>query len=271
MASRENLQRFSTAASIARRSNGNNHQNPKMNSPSAEQATTQCHTCAAEIVYEPLMVGPVDLARSLHRHCERCTAESKAEADRLEKDAAIEKARGTLRAIIPPDLLDTDPRHEDFNAPLWSVVKMWSPTPRERSLGIIGPAAKCKTRVMALLAKRVVIKGDRIAWTSAVRLADAARDRNSRDRSISTIAREHLSECLNVPWLFLDDLGKNEWGPSFESQLFQILDHRIGYRLTTVWSANAHPEGFSQVISPLNAWPIIGRLVDRTTLLELQQ
>lgn len=237
--------------------------------PAPATATTRCHTCGTEIVYEPMIAGEIDLALALHRHCEDCTAASKAEAEKREREAAIEKARATLRAIIPPDLLDTDPKHEEFNLPLWTVVRMWSPTPRERSLGIIGPAAKCKTRIMALLAKRVVLGGSRIAWTSAVRLADAARDRNSRDCSISAVAREHLADCLNVPWLFLDDLGKNEWGSSFESQLFQILDHRIGYRLPIVWSANAHPEEFSQVISLHNAWPIIGRLLDRTTLLDL--
>jgi DNA replication protein DnaC len=94
-------------------------------------------------------------------------------------------------------------------------------------------------------------------------------DRHNRNLSISTIARAHLAACLTTPWLFLDDFGKNEWSPAFESQLFQILDHRKNHRLPLVYSSNAHPSDFSLTISSLNAAPIIGRLLDRTTILEL--
>lgn len=234
-------------------------------------ATTKCRTCGTEIEYEPIIVMDKDLAKALHTHCEACAGAARAQDEQREREAATDRARSILRATLPPDLFDTDVHHAEFNAALWSVVKMWSPTPREHSIGIIGPAAKCKTRVMALLAKRIVHRGSRIVWTSAVRLADSVRDRNSRMHGVATIAREHLAECRNAPWLFLDDLGKNEWDRSFESQIFQILDHRIGYRLSTVWSANDHPEEFSQLITPLNAGPIIGRLLDRTTIFDLRK
>jgi DNA replication protein DnaC len=233
--------------------------------------TTECRKCGSPIEYEPILVMGKDLAKALHSHCEACANAAREESARLEKEAATDRARAALRAILPPDLFDTDINHPEFNAALWSIVKMWSPTPREHSIGIIGPAAKCKTRVMALLAKRVVHRGSRIMWTSAVRLADSVRDRNSRIHAVSTVAREHIEDCRCAPWLFLDDLGKNEWDRSFESQIFQILDHRIGYRLPMVWSANDHPETFSQLITPLNAGPIIGRLLDRTTIFDLRK
>ena len=242
-----------------------------MNSTVDDTTTTACQTCGQVFSYEPIMVFGRDLAAGLHRHCEDCQAKEQKAEEAARKESATEAARASLRAMLPPDLLETDPYHAEFNLKVWDAVRRWNPSSREFSLGIIGPAARCKTRIMALLAKRVVHRDTRIVWTSAVRLADAARDRTSNDRGIMTTAREHLQDCLTAPWLFLDDLGKNEWHRSFESQLFQILDHRIGYHLPTVWTANDHPDAFSQLISSLNVWPIIGRLLDRTTLIDLRE
>ena len=104
-----------------------------------------------------------------------------------------------------------------------------------------------------------------------MRLKDAAHDRQSRDRDVSGYARQHLQECLSTPWLFLDDLGKNEWTAAFESQLFQILDHRLNHHLPMAWTANDHPERFHPLMSQLNASPIIGRLLDRCALLDLRE
>ena len=240
---------------------------------------TTCRTCGQKFRYEPVIIFGRDLVHSLHTNCERCTAKQK-------EHKSMDKARiysndlcRQWERLLPPDLRETSDKHPSFNRRLWKIVEQWEPQKENLSLGIIGPAARCKTRVMALLAQRVYWDaedvrrrmGSALVWTSAVRLKDAATDRYSRDRQISTTAREHLDECRKTPWLFLDDFGKNEWSPTFESQLFQILDHRMNHQLPTVWSANAHPEDFAPFLSPLNAWPIIGRLLDRCTLLDLRE
>ena len=240
---------------------------------------TTCQTCGGTFHYEPVIIFGRDLARPLHLLCEPCKLREAAEDQEKRGKERIRHLADRWRATVPPDLQESCATHPTFNRPLWNVIKDWGPCAGNRSLGIIGPAARRKTRVMAMLAKRVFWQAHgqtacaqpNLVWTSAVKLKDAATDRYSRDRHVSTAARELLSDCLKTPWLFLDDLGKNEWSPAFESQLFQILDHRVNHQLTTVWSANAHPEDFAPMISPLNAWPIIGRLLDRCTLLDLRE
>jgi DNA replication protein DnaC len=233
-------------------------------------AETTCRSCGAVIAYEPIIIFGRDLAASLNTVCEACVEAVTATNDARERQATHQRREAVLAATIPPDLLATDVNHPDFNRKLWAVANKWRPSDDDRSIGIIGHAGQCKTRVLSLMAQKTILRGTRVVWTSAVRLKDAATDRSSRLPNVAALAREHLADCQHAPWLFIDDIGKNEWPPAFESQFFQILDHRINYRLPFAWSSNDHPEAFSQVISKLNASPIIGRILDRCTIIDLR-
>ena len=238
------------------------------NTATIEQAQAVCKTCGQAFYYEPIWIGNCDYGKFVNTQCDLCAAaaEAREEARRkAERQAVIE---GQIRAQIPPDLIDTDPAHPEFNRELWAGVRGWRPG-ENFWLGIIGDSGLCKTRCMALLAAKAMRAGVRVTWSTANRLKDAASDRTHRELSVSMLARQHLQDCLHSGWLFLDDLGKNEWSPAFESQFFNILDHRKNHRLPLVFSSNCHPEGFSQLISPFNRAPIIGRLLDRTVLIDL--
>lgn len=199
-----------------------------------ETATCPCARCQREIEYECIWIAGRDFGRTLSLLCPECQAQNDAE-------------------VKPPSARPGMP----------SAAAFW--------LGLIGPAGRCKTRCLALAAKAAILRGNRVTWTTANRLLEAAHDRNSKDKALATLAREHLAECLHAGVLVIDDLGKNEWTAAFESQFFQILDHRKNHRLPLLFSSNAHPEGFSLVLSDLNREPIIGRLMDRTTLLEIKR
>lgn len=233
-----------------------------------ETAFAPCKTCGREFEFESLWIGRIDFGRTMRPDCPACQERKTREDAERDRRAMMERREETIRGQIPPDLLATDPDHESFNYGLWSVTRQWRPY-GDFWLGLVGPAGTCKTRCMALLAADLIRDGVRVCWTTANRLKDASDDRKSLDGSARTLAREHLAECRAAGWLFLDDLGKNEWTQAFESQFFQLLDHRKNHRLPVVYSSNARPEEFSQVISKLNAWPIIGRLKDRTTLIDL--
>ncbi len=233
----------------------------------AEQKMTEC-ACGQMYAYEPFLLMGIDFGKTLQWQCEDCRRNSaRLEEDKARAVLAFER-EALVRATIDPDLMETDIQREDFNGDLWRVVSRWRPE-KDFWLGLVGESGTCKTRCMALLACKAIRVGVRVTWTTANRLKDAVDDRKDRDKSISQVARDHLKSCKYAGWLFLDDLGKNEWGSAFESQLFQILDFRKNNHLPVVYSSNAHPEAFSQVLSPLNASPIIGRLLDRTTLLDL--
>lgn len=236
-----------------------------------KMATTQCRDCGTSMIYETIPLFGQDLALMLNLRCDDC-------AKAMEEKAAAEAAaklmferQEMIDRVVPPDLRETDEDHADFNRALWEAVKRWRPSRDEFWLGLIGPAGICKTRCMALLAMKAMRAGVRATWTTANRLLDASQERKSGDRQLATLAREHLADCLHAPWLFIDDLGKNEWPPAFESQFFQILDHRKNHRLPIVYSSNAHPDHFSLVLSDLNREPIIGRLKDRCTLIHMRR
>lgn len=234
-------------------------------------ATTACTGCGQSVFYEPILLFGHDLARSLHLHCDDCQKRLDEERERDERERLRLERMALVSALLPPDLLATDTAHPHFNAALWQVVGHWRPTMDEFWLGIVGPAGRCKTRCLAMRARRAIMGGIRVVWTTANRLLEAAHDRNNRDNVVAKNAREHLADCLHAGWLVIDDLGKNEWTSAFESQFFQILDHRKNHRLPILFSSNAHPEAFALVISDLNREPIIGRLCERVTLLEVKR
>jgi DNA replication protein DnaC len=243
---------------------------PEAPAQEPETATCPCASCGTPVTYECIWIAGMDFGRTLNQHCDACAARIDAEVEAQMRQSRREEREAKVRAMLPPDLLETDENHPDFNRPLWRAVSAWRPSPEAFWLGLVGPAGRCKTRCLALAAKASILRGNRVVWTTANRLLEAAHDRSNKDRQIATMAREHLADCLHAGVLVLDDLGKNEWTNAFESQFFQILDHRKNHKLPLLFSSNAHPEQFSMCLSDLNREPIIGRLQDRTTLVQIK-
>jgi len=228
-----------------------------------------CKVCGSCYLFESALCCGVELGNVLGT-CDACleAADTRQHAERENsRKAAIARE---IAATIPPDLRATDPDHPDFDRPLWTVVRRWRPSPDSFWLLLVGPAARCKTRCMALLAERAMWAGQRVAWTTAHRIKAAAIERHHQDRETQNAAREHRQAALKSQWLFVDDIGKADFSPSFESDFFELLDHRKTHRLTTVFSSNVHPEEFALCLSRVNAEPIIGRLLDRVTLIDLR-
>ena len=124
-------------------------------------AETNCQMCGERVVYEPIMVGAVDLGRQLHRHCERCL-DVATEAEMLRKRAERHiELKQMVRRTIPPELLPkeldplgTDTEHPEFYGEMWKVLRKWRPGPHGNWIGLIGPSGQCKTRCLGLLAAR---------------------------------------------------------------------------------------------------------------------
>lgn len=241
-----------------------------------ETVPTQCQGCGVIFRYEPIRIFGRDLAAPLHTHCETCQQTVAAAILAAEMEQAAGDRRETVRRTLPPELLPqhldalgTDVTRSDFNAAMWGLVKKWRPGPHGNWIALIGPAGECKTRCLALLADKIIMQGNRLVWTSAMRLhTEATINLRSRERQIQQTARDHLAECQSSPWLVIDDLGNNEWSPAFESQLFTILDYRKNHRLPIAYSSNAHPAEFHGSISSVNPAALIGRLLDRTSIFD---
>lgn len=241
-------------------------------------AETFCMDCGTVFPYESILFGSIDFGLTMAKYCPPCEDKRKA-ADReilRQREAEVNRARviATMEPELLPNWLDplgTDLDHPDFNREKWEKVRKWRPGPHGNGLGLIGGAGTCKTRILALLAEKIIMQGVRLVWTSAMRLhTEAAINMRSHDRKLMQAAREHFQDCMAAGYLFIDDLGNNEWCPAFESQLFTILDHRKNNRLPTLWSANAHPDEFHLHITSVNPAALIGRLLDRTNTLKFE-
>jgi hypothetical protein len=242
-------------------------------------AETDCKSCGQTFFYEPVLIGKCDLAKYLHQNCFDCSESAANEERAMAKKRREVELREVVRQIIPPELLPksidplgTDIQHPDFHVAMWKLVRQWRPGPHGNWIGLIGPAGQCKTRCLGLLAANMIMAGNRVVWTSAMRLhADASVGLRSRDRNVQRLAEEHLGDCMTAGWLILDDLGNNEWSPAFESRLFMILDYRKNNRLPIAYSSNTHPTAFMQCITSVNPAALIGRLLDRTSLFDFSR
>jgi len=238
-------------------------------------ATTDCKTCGAPYDYEPLMIAGWDLGRTITPLCEGCYAQQIATEEAAAAEAEKAARRAKVIATIDPELLPkefdddgTDLYHPEFPLAKYHQIRAWRPGNRGDWLALIGPSGYCKTRILALVAARIILTGGNVTWTTATRLNTEARNTRSPDHQTAALARQHLSACKFAPFLIIDDIGKNEWSPAFETHFFEILDHRKTRRLPIAYSANAHPKEFHLCISALNADPIIRRLLERTALVD---
>lgn len=203
--------------------------------------------------------------------CDECAAIEEAEEARrgeILARAAEQTAREARLQVIPPEMMRSRINHPDFNPGLWVRIEGWQPS-RLKWLGIIGGAGECKTRCLSLLAKRLILEGHRLMWTTAVEFQDRVDDTLRGDRSESKEAHRYFSQCKSAPILVFDDFGKNTWNPTLERHLFSVIDHRKTHDLPVLWTANTSPLEILHtpgLLSKDRGAPIIGRLLEASTI-----
>lgn len=245
--------------------------------------TKPCHGCMDPTPYEEFIVAGSDLM-SLCRHlCDKCQADEEERQEEAARKERLEQRRRIWEEVVPIKYRETDTARDDFNKPLWHCVRR---LPVDKSMALIGPAGRCKTRVFALMAARAVNLELTIGWCPANSFQWAAQrqfdDAEGRD------AREWLRRWKSAAVLFLDDLGKHRWSDAVESEFFGLIEHRISKNLPTHWSMNPDPSDpvteetlandaagiLSRALDPTGAAgkrarfaPIVSRLLDNTTLI----
>lgn len=204
---------------------------------------------------------------------DRCTECAEAEgAEEARRKETLERQREQSERearldIIPPEMLRTRINHSGFNPGLWLRVENWQPV-NLKWLGMVGGAGESKTRCLALLAKRLILAGHRVTWTTAVEFQDRAEATNRGDKPEAKEAFAYLTRCKTTGILIFDDLGKNTWNPTVERHLFALLDHRKTHDLPVLWTANTSPLQMlaSGQISKDRGAPLIGRLLEASII-----
>ena len=195
-----------------------------------------CDGCGQFTEYEPILVGALDLRRGIRFLCPAC-GEALEEREREAARARIRAKRSVIwDETIPAKYRETDPFHEDFNRPLWEMLKFH---PLAESVALIGPSGRCKTRVFALLARCAIAQDLSVGWCPANAFQWAAQ--REFDKEDGADAKRWMKRWQACDVLFLDDLGKHKWTDVVESAFFNLVEMRSGRKLPTNWSMNPDP------------------------------
>lgn len=198
------------------------------------------------------------------------------EASRREEEAGhartLEQAENRRRlalldavaTVAGAKVFATDLGYPGFNAALWVAVQPWTVS-TGRWIVIHGPPGACKTRVAALLARKIILdRGERLEWMTAGTFQETVETLNAcgrGDTRTRTDALARLRDWKTAPWLVIDDIGKNTWFPTLEAKFFELIDHRETHFLPTIITSNRPLSALVQDISPDRATPIVSRII----------
>jgi hypothetical protein len=242
-----------------------------------------CDDCRAPAEYVPFIVNGNDLMGTVPHLCDKCAQERQERDEEEARQSRLFERRRIWEKIVPEKYRETDTSSPEFNKPLWHYVRSQHV---EKSMALIGPAGRCKTRVFALLAARAINLELSVGWCPANAFQWASQtkfdDEEGRD------ARAWLKKWRRCDVLFIDDLGKQKWTESVESEFFYLLEERSSENRPTHWSMNPDPSDIitdqslaadpvgilARALDPSGAAskrarfaPIVSRLLDNTTLI----
>jgi hypothetical protein len=209
--------------------------------PTDTEPTTRraCDACGTLADYTPLRLragGPDIFARQPFV-CDACDLLARQREEAAARDAIAARRTKTWEQVIPEKYRATDLGHPDFNRAVWQILRGIDPL--RQPVGLIGPAGRCKSRMLALFAKRLIAADVHVSWTNANRFQWAAQ-REFDDRE-GPEARRLLARWKTTRVLMLDDLGKQRWTDTVEAAFFDLLEYRSSHALVTHWSANPNP------------------------------
>lgn len=206
-------------------------------SPAPIQARA-CDACGQTDAYQPEMLFGKDIFEHVPFFCQECTALREKQAEAEQQQAAIAAMKDTWEKLVPERYRGTDIAHPDFNKSAWIAIRGgdW----RQHGIGLIGGPGRCKSRILALLAKRDIYAGRRIEWVNPFDIDDIRRGRE--DRVTASEARRRFKAITQAQVLYIDDLGKTPFSPGFSAILFDVIEGRYNSNLVTHWSLNPIPE-----------------------------
>lgn len=258
-------------------------------STTTEALTTKaCDDCGHPAPYQPITVPGkagemIDLLAGMPHRCDECAVARRDQVAKAASAAAAAKMRERWEATIPREYRATDIEHPEFNRRVWLALR-GHPFETE-PLGLVGPPGRCKTRMLALLAKKAIASNLSIGWLNTFELVENLEQRSyHKEREEASKVFRNWKTCR---LLFLDDLGKTPWSARLESSLFDLLEYRHGRGLVTHWSLNPQPEDVDTdpgdpailtaaldpegVASKRNRFaPILSRLCNRTTIVPVR-
>lgn len=204
---------------------------------------------------------PMVLRQGQCESCREAQERTEAKAATIQREEEERDARRARLVEIPPEMRRTQIAHPQFNPELWGRVRNWRPDGL-RWLGIVGGAGECKTRCLALLARKLILEGYSLKWTTAVDFQEQVDMLLNGERGDTRRSNEYFQACKMAGVLVLDDLGKNTWNPTMERRMFALVDYRKTHDLPLLWTANTDPLAMLPLLSADRGAPMIGRILE---------
>lgn len=157
-------------------------------------------------------------------------------------------AREAWEACAPKEYRDTTTSHPDYrvriekhrNAQEWLRGKWIDGQPRRLFLGITGPSGLCKTRIAALMVKRLIWDGMRVLWLNSSRFQWACQ--HQFDDAVKGEANTWLRRYRAASWLIFDDIGSLKSSEIVADELYSLLEHRTSLQMPMIWTSNEEIE-----------------------------
>jgi hypothetical protein len=233
--------------------------------------TKKCSRCgadmdAAEVTSEdPWVQRMLDAATAagLADLCDDC---GEAEGVRARASNRERVARDAWEDSVPKEYRGTIPSRPDFPGAIYATCKAWargewssgSREPRRLFLGITGPSGLCKTRIAALMAKRLIWDGMRVLWLNSSRFQWACQ--HQFDDASKAEANTWLRRYRAASWLVFDDIGSLKSSEIVADELYSLLEHRTSLEMPMIWTSNETIEEMLPKLSEKPRARILSRL-----------
>ena len=223
------------------------------------------------------------------QHCPSCLlfVEEREKRERLareeeeRREAKERVAKVDWEKIVPPVYRETDIGHSNYPKEIHRMAIEWqngkgaNDSNQKLFLGLIGPSCKCKSRVVAQTVKRMIWAGKKCQWVNAAkfqRLVQGQWNNDQAESSSSTVgelARRDLASFQQCDTLVLDDLGKGSLTETVAGALYDLIEERSSQGRAMLWTSNASLDDLLSMLPKDCGWPIVRRLVDFSTIIQL--
>ena len=217
---------------------------------------------------------------------EREEKERLAREEEQRRQAKEDAAKAAWLATVPKEYRKTDTAHPDYPQAIHRKAIEWQKA-RESGegnprlfLGLVGISGRGKTRVISQVMRRMIWHGQRCQWVNAKPFGKLTQSQWSIDSSSdgsclsssSTIgerARRKLRDFQTCDVLALDDLGKGKITETVAGELYELIEERTAQGRVTLWTSNASLDDLLQMLPPDSGGPIVRRLIDFSTIIQL--
>lgn len=227
--------------------------------------------CGVKALYLPAMIGGREMF--VPRECDRCKearrSQERLEVERVAKSERQRKWEAGL--IVPLAYARTEAEFPTMNRALLEGLLRWRPDGEDRKgIGLWGESGLRKTRMLALVLKKAHMEGWRCNYVLATRLSGAFQVMFGKGDECDQ-ARYVIRKARECDVLLLDDMGKEQFTPHVQSQMFDLIEQRTAGGKRLLWTSNFAGQELARRLDPDKGGPLVRRLEDFCHVYQIEE